>query len=111
MASVYVHLSGRDVDGALLQMYGIKDTTKAKDTLLKPKTCQKCQEPNGFANRFCKRCGTELREREAIIEEHVSRQEADGVLDKMLNDPMFKQLFVEKMKAILKQGTDATAIS
>ncbi|MFH0836984.1 MAG: tyrosine-type recombinase/integrase [Candidatus Aenigmatarchaeota archaeon] len=47
MASVYVHLSGRDVDNALLRIHGI-DTNNGKkeETILKPKTCPRCQEIN-----------------------------------------------------------------
>lgn len=30
MASIYVHLSGRDVDNALLKVYGIQNTKENK---------------------------------------------------------------------------------
>lgn len=102
MAAVYVHLSGRDVDSALFQMYGMKANEKKDDTKLKPKTCAQCQESNGFANKFCRRCGNELREQEELVKEHIKRSEADGILDKMLNDPGFKRLFSEAMKKALE---------
>lgn len=104
MAGVYVHLSGRDVDGALLQMYGMKTDSRKDETRLKPRVCQKCHETNGFAAKLCKRCGTELKENETIITEHISRQDADSLLDKMINDPQFKSMFIEKMKSVLTEN-------
>jgi len=46
MASIYVHLSGRDVDNALLKVYGIKNGEEKQESLLKPKSCERCGEAN-----------------------------------------------------------------
>jgi len=52
MASIYVHLSGRDVDNALLKVYGIKNTEEKEESQLSPKKCPRCQEVNPFSNKF-----------------------------------------------------------
>ncbi len=40
MASIYVHLSGRDVDHAILKLYGITNDENQNDgTKMKPKSC------------------------------------------------------------------------
>ena len=59
MASVYVHLSGKDVDEALLKAKGIKvqEEEKPQQTI---KTCSRCKEPNSYLAHFCKRCGNPL---------------------------------------------------
>ncbi|OFV67926.1 MAG: integrase family protein [Candidatus Syntrophoarchaeum caldarius] len=55
MAAVYVHLSGRDVDDALLAIHGIRDE-KRNGTAFKPEPCPRCGEVNAPGMRFCKRC-------------------------------------------------------
>ena len=42
MPSVYVHLSGRDVDKALLKAYGIEEGEESKP-ILTPKECPRCK--------------------------------------------------------------------
>jgi ribosomal protein L40E len=61
MASVYVHLSGRDVDDAILKMHGIlaKDEEK-KEEEIEVKECIFCHEKNSFKTKYCRRCGTSL---------------------------------------------------
>lgn len=63
MPSVYVHLSGRDVDKALLKAHGIAEEdveAKKEDTALKPSLCPRCktQNPPGF--KFCGKCSMVL---------------------------------------------------
>jgi site-specific recombinase XerD/ribosomal protein L40E len=60
MASIYVHLSGRDVDNALLQMHGLAKEDNSKERILKVKVCSRCKEDNDPISDFCKRCGSVL---------------------------------------------------
>jgi integrase/recombinase XerD len=62
MPEVYVHLSGRDVDHALLKHYGIMvEEEKASSEALKPIACPRCgfENPHGF--EYCGRCSMLLR--------------------------------------------------
>ena len=61
MAAVYVHLSGKDVDDAVLRANGIANTkgTEVKSKLIN-KTCQKCHEINEATAKYCMRCGSNL---------------------------------------------------
>lgn len=59
MASVYVHLSGRDVDHALLELHGLSPQAK-KEEKLKLKICPRCQEHNSPDATYCKRCAYPL---------------------------------------------------
>lgn len=58
MASVYVHLSGRDMDTAVLEKNGIE--IEDRDTRLKPAECPRCHHmlPNGV--KYCGFCGLPL---------------------------------------------------
>jgi integrase len=52
-ARTYVHLSGRDLDKDVLQMYGIDITVEDKKTEFKPKTCPRCGVINDPASTYC----------------------------------------------------------
>jgi integrase/recombinase XerD len=103
MASIYVHLSGRDVDNAILKLYGIKDDRQTKeDSVLQPRTCDRCKETNPPTSEYCKRCNMPLT-KEAIMklmEKDLITRKADKVLDELIEDPEFKQMFAEKIKAL-----------
>jgi len=100
MASVYVHLSGRDVDRAILKLHGIEREDTQEDQPLSPRPCPRCGKTNPHTNSFCSRCGMPLDEREAvrIIEKEMQRKKADSVLDHLLQDPEFKQMFIRKLE-------------
>jgi ribosomal protein S27AE len=102
MASIYVHLSGRDVDKALLKVYGIQDEEKKEESQLNPKKCPRCQEINQFTNVFCNRCGMILDESfmNQYIKHDLERKKADLLLNEMMNDPEFIDLFTKKMKLL-----------
>lgn len=100
MAAIYVHLSGRDVDGALLKVYGLEDKEEKEETQLNPKTCPRCQEINQFSNKFCNKCGMILDEklRNEKIQQDIGRKQADKILDNMMEDPEIREMFMRKMK-------------
>lgn len=100
MASIYVHLSGRDVDNALLKVYGLQKEEESKESQMNPKKCQRCQEVNPFTNVACNRCGFPLDDmlRNGIVQQDSERKKADHVIDLMLQDPNFKLLFMQKLR-------------
>ncbi len=55
----YVHLSGRDIDNAIMQANDQlpKESTKSK---LVPKVCPRCQQSNMTTAFFCSRCGNPI---------------------------------------------------
>lgn len=103
MASVYVHLSGRDVDKALLKVYGIKaDEEDGKESLLKPKKCIRCGEINSCTNILCSRCSAPLDEKviASILEKDLERKVFENIMDKLWEDSSFKQLFFGKVREL-----------
>jgi integrase/recombinase XerD len=105
MASIYVHLSGRDVDEAILRCNGIAIEDQGKgENPLKPRICDRCQKMNPATSEYCDRCGMPLT-KEAVIklmEKDLMKKTADNVLDQLIGDPEFKQMFGEKINALLK---------
>jgi site-specific recombinase XerD/ribosomal protein L40E len=52
MPRVYVHISGRDVDGAVLRMYG----EEMEQESIASKKCPRCNNQNSTEDDYCRRC-------------------------------------------------------
>ena len=55
MAQVYVHLSGRDLDNALLELHGLKAQERKEEKFM-VKVCPRCEEKNSPDATYCKKC-------------------------------------------------------
>ena len=61
MASVYVHLSSKDLIPTMMKIHGLTPKEEAKDEKgFDIKLCPVCQERNGFSSCYCRRCGVSL---------------------------------------------------
>jgi integrase/recombinase XerD len=101
MASTYVHISGRNIDNALLKLNGIKteDEVNSEEHTLRIKTCLRCQEVNSPTSGFCSRCGCPLDVRTAmLLREEESK--TDNVMNGLLDDPEVKGFLLSKLKAM-----------
>lgn len=104
MASVYIHLSGKTVDNALLELYGIKkDKDKKEDIDFKIRKCIRCKKENSPTDKFCKQCGMVLDEKLIIdiTKRDMERRKADDILDQLIKDPQFKDLFLNKIREVV----------
>lgn len=101
MAAVYVHLSGKDVDDALLTAYGMKEAPKII-TELKPVACMRCNTENEATNRFCRLCGTILdaNTRDTIISNQSDRSEVDKLMNNLIKDKEFLTVFMRKVQEL-----------
>lgn len=52
-SQVYVHLSGRDLDDAVLTLRGMKPKEEKKEETLAPKKCTRCGAINKSTGKFC----------------------------------------------------------
>ena len=102
MPSVYVHLSGRDVDRTLLRHYGIvveEETSPAE--ALKPIRCPRCRFENPANFEYCGRCSMLLRVKPSaeMLEYHKGAEEAVALFvnEVLREDP-------ELAKRILKRS-------
>jgi len=100
MAGVYVHLSGKNVDNALLKVYGIENNNEKKESIFKPKECSRCEQVNQATNKFCSRCGMPLDEdtKAEVIKKTLERKEANDIIDRLLEDQEFREVFLRKVE-------------
>ncbi len=60
MAARYVHLSGKQMDDAILKLYGLKKEEKKED-ILKPLKCPRCSHVNDVTFEYCEKCWLPLK--------------------------------------------------
>ena len=103
MPHTYVHMSGRDVDNAILAMNKIKTEKKTNETILQSQKCPRCETVNGFNCKFCNKCGAVLDMKTAIeIEENkkqeiVIRNNSDELMNTLIKDPEIQQILIRKI--------------
>lgn len=103
MPSTYVHLSGKDIDGALLRLNGIKVDEKAQESVLKARKCPRCGFLNAYDHKFCSRCGgvfdvgelVKVQEEARLIEK--KRAFSDAVMSKLFEDSEFQAFVKSKL--------------
>ena len=67
MTGTYVHLSGRDIDDAILEVHGMKNhEPQSPEKTLATKTCPRCEKVNGATDTICLKCGLPLNEKEMM---------------------------------------------
>ncbi|MGA2800655.1 MAG: tyrosine-type recombinase/integrase [Candidatus Micrarchaeaceae archaeon] len=90
MASVYVHMSGRDIDNAVLEANGIKPPESQTETKLKSRVCPTCQTQNMATNDYCGHCSSPL---DITVIEMLKRNQALAIGS--ATKPEFTDEFIE----------------
>jgi len=99
MAGRYVHLSGRDVDEAMLRAHGLRpkpEDEKPKLTIVK---CVRCEQQNSTILKFCSRCGMPL-DLKAALELEGTRKKADEIMSNLLEDQEVQNLLRRKLRQV-----------
>ncbi|MGB9659774.1 MAG: tyrosine-type recombinase/integrase [Nitrososphaerales archaeon] len=95
MASIYVHLSGRDVDDALLRLNGLSKDEIKKQEILKVQFCPRCDKKNSPASKFCCKCGSVL-DLKTALEIDEKRRYGDEVISMLAKDPEIQAMIIRK---------------
>jgi site-specific recombinase XerD len=66
MPSIYVHISGADIDRKMLSKEGILNEEIKADEVLKPVKCPRCKKPNPAGSKFCAFCSLVLDSKTAL---------------------------------------------
>ncbi|MFH1234055.1 MAG: tyrosine-type recombinase/integrase [Candidatus Diapherotrites archaeon] len=75
MAARYIHLSGKQVDDAILRLHGLKKEEQEED-LLKREPCPRCGNKNDPNNEICEKCWLPLKP-SAMLEMEKVRESSD----------------------------------
>lgn len=102
MASIYVHISGRDTDNAILKMHGLTKKDD-EDNRPQPKKCPKCSMVNSHTSNYCTRCSgildteTAIRHQDELSGKDQQHQKVGNIMELLMEDPDFKQLMFKKL--------------
>ena len=103
MPSCYVHMNGRDIDGAVLKLHGLKKEEKEDSTEFSPRKCHHCEKMNPPNSKFCIRCGAPL-DLETVMKVEEKRKEVDNtmtiLLKDLLKDPEIQARIENKLRQI-----------
>jgi len=98
MPFTYVHLSGRDIDEAILKMHG--KIPKDNDAIeFKLKKCPRCFHENPPDSHFCMRCRLPLDEKTAM---EIEQKKREFISTTITND-IIEKMVEEKIRQILAE--------
>ncbi len=86
MAARYVHLSGRDIDNAIMKINGIQTAIDEDEQLIKEVTCNRCTKKNPSLLKFCQRCGGALSTKIAIESQQDNKNTTLEFLQSMMDN-------------------------
>lgn len=101
---IYTHLSGKDIDNAILRGNGIIINEVKEDKELKPIVCVRCKKVNKATDKYCSMCSFPLDEivMKEIKQKDLERKQYEDVMEKILADPRILEIIKEKMMVVAK---------
>ena len=100
MASVYVHLSGRDVKDAIMKVYGLREEERREEAEnMKPVVCPRCGTPNPHQAKACFKCALILDDRLAL-EVMREKQQAEDILLRVLKHPEVRESIIKALQEL-----------
>ncbi len=92
MASTYVHLSGRDIDNAILRANGFKTQEVKMAPKLVAKICAKCKASNTMEAIYCTRCGAPLDISTAMKMQEAEVKVNDALLESIKDPKIIEEI-------------------
>jgi len=102
MASVYVHLSGRDVDNALFKLNGMEIKEEKNDQELRALICPRCKARNSPDAKFCSNCGLCL-DTKTAVEIDETREKADRLMSELIKNPKVLNALLEGVERLKEE--------
>ncbi len=93
MPSIYVHMSGRDLDADLLRMYGLEPAAEDEKEELKTLQCPHCKTLNTVGARICINCRKPLAVEEAMEREEKAMEMFKDFMDVAAEHPEMMEKF------------------
>lgn len=98
MAATYVHLSGQELDKAILKVSGVKVEQNEPETSLNVVTCPRCKNQNSATSRFCPSCGFCFDVKVSIQVDEV-RSKIDDLFGAIVRDPQKLDLLLKVLQS------------
>jgi hypothetical protein len=98
MAVVYVHLSGRDVDHAILDAYSKNAEEKRVCDGKVSFVCVKCESSNVPGSKFCNNCGYQFGKE--LENEKPPVVNTSSVLSELMKDSEVREVLLKRMMEI-----------
>jgi integrase/recombinase XerD len=98
MPFTYVHLSGRDIDNAILKLHGKIPKENAVEEF-RPKRCPRCLRENPSDSHFCTTCHLPLDEKTAI---EIEQKKKEFLLTTITNE-IVEKMVEQKVRQILAE--------
>jgi integrase/ribosomal protein L40E len=106
MPSTYVHMSGKEVDNAILTMNGLHIDDKTEHQKIQPMICPRCDTINAFDAKHCNKCGGILDLKYAMEVEERQEQEikrrtdSDAVMNLLFSDKETQEFLRNKLRSL-----------
>ena len=110
MASVYVHLSGKDTERALLEVEGVQDkeALDPEPSPIEPVTCPICSTENPAGAHYCFKCSTPL-SKEFAERVKSDNKKTDDIMERIRINPTAWALIVRAVEIVERSpSSDAT---
>jgi site-specific recombinase XerD len=91
MASVYIHLSSKDVDRSLLRIHGLITEDEDRERKFTAIKCPRCTHANNPGTKLCEKCGLPLTF-EAVKEIDAKLVFKRALLEKVMQMPEFEKI-------------------
>ncbi len=96
MPQTYVHLSGKQIDKAILKIHGISKEEDLKPQLTST-ACPRCGQVNGPTSGFCSRCGMAMRLDVAVDVEKKRSDIAMALMELVEKEPEIAKILRESV--------------
>ncbi len=103
MPSTYVHMSGKEVDSAILKMNGIQTENNSNKSALLPKICPRCDTINSSDDRVCIKCAAVIDPKYAMELDELNhkdlqmRSTADQLMTALFKDEEIRAILLKKL--------------
>ncbi|MFQ5621093.1 MAG: tyrosine-type recombinase/integrase, partial [Candidatus Nanoarchaeia archaeon] len=102
MPSTYVHMSGREVEKAIMTMNGIQTEETKKEAIIQPMVCPRCDTINAHDSIHCNKCAGILDLKYAMeLEDNMQGQnKINDMMRALLEDKNMVQMLAQKMNEL-----------
>ncbi len=106
MAATYVHLSGRDIDNAIMQAHGRAPKEGPPTPKLNVKSCPKCRMDNTVDATYCVRCGSPLDIDTAMRMQREVAKLKEAVIESLKDEKLKSDIARKARKMKKERGGD-----